>query len=86
VSTDSALGTRTIIVHQAGPSYFNVSVGDRHVESLTADECLWVVAQLLMNKKLDYALRTISEITEEAIRHNMPALRPFERLLTGGSK
>jgi hypothetical protein len=83
MSTYSELNSRTIIVHQAGPNFYNVTQGDKHIEGLTEDECLWQMASLLMNAGKEFAMQTISEKIEVAVRQEKKKYqRPFERLIT----
>lgn len=83
MSTESSLGTRTIIIHQAGPNCFQVSECDRHREMLGADECLWLVACLLMGRETPYGgMRTIEEHSDEAVQREAKKYqRPFEKLI-----
>jgi hypothetical protein len=85
LSTETELAGRTIIIHQSATNYFSVAIGNRRREDLTSDECLWTIANLLMNREPSYGLLSLDEIQAEAARRAVrkfeQTLRPFEKLI-----
>lgn len=86
---------RTIIIQQADDGWYNVILGDRFSGSLSWDECLGVIAHLLVGGPAsDVPLRGRMETIDE-MEHRLTAeirteverdLRPVNRLLLAAKR